>query len=420
MRNLLKSLFAGGLTVAMMVGFMLPSFAAQEGSVKEPLKFNDDGKFTIMQVTDVQDTGNISKDTILLLEKALEEVKPDLVVFTGDQVEGYSQYFKFGNSKEKTEKTIDNMLKPLVDRNVNFALVFGNHDHESGTSLEEQMAMYAKYPNCYAVDEGEALPGTGTYNIPIMSSDNSRTAFNIFMVNSHDYDLDKGGYDYVKQSQIDWCSNTANELKEKNNGAIVPSFVFQHIAVQELYSVLKEVPNGTDGAIKWYRDVFDKSFVLDESNTVGSKTDGFTFNEPICSSDTNSGQFDAWLKSGDVIGAFFGHDHINNFVGNYKGIALGYSPGIGLNAYSGGLNAGVRVFEIDQNSPKDFGTFTLTYRELVGEKPVDKIGMFTSEKFGIPKTEIAFFASYVLIAILAVVAIVIVIVMTVKKKRKKI
>lgn len=421
MQRIVKAFLGVVLSVVMLAGFVLPSFAT--GTVvateKEPIRFGSDGKLTIMQVADVQDFGKIAKDTILLLENALDTVKPDLVVFTGDQIEGYVQYFKFGDKKAKTEKTIDNMLKPLVDRNVNFAVVFGNHDHQSGATLEEQMAMYTKYPNCYAVDEGDGLPGTGTYNIPILSNDGSRTAFNIFMVDSHDDDVQKGGYDYVKQSQIDFCANTANELKVQNDGVAVPSFLFQHIPVQELYYVLKEVPNGTDASIKWYRDLFDKSFVIDENNKIGSKTNNFFFREFIASSDTNSGQFDAWLQSGDVIGAFFGHDHINNFVGEYKGIAMGYAPGIGTNAYSAGLEAGVRVFEVDENSPKDFDTYTLTYKDLVGDKVADPIGVFASTKLSISKIEIAFFVGYALIVALAVVAIVITLVKLIKKKRKQ-
>lgn len=420
MKKVVKGVLSGVLTALMLAGFVLPVFAEKPvvTSDKEPVRFNSNGKLTVMQVTDIQDFGKIAKDTILLLENALDKVKPDLVVLTGDQVEGYVQYFKFGDKKAKTEKTIDNMLKPFVERNVKFAVVFGNHDHQSGVTLEEQMAMYAKYPNCYAVDEGDSLPGTGTYNIPILSSDGSRTAFNIFMVDSHNDDTEKTGYDYVKQSQIDFCTNTATQLKNENGGVTVPSFLFQHIPVQELYYALKEVPNGTEGSIKWYRDLFDKSFVIDDNNKIGSKTDNFFLRESIASSDTNSGQFDAWLQSGDVIGAFFGHDHINNFVGEYKGIAMGYAPGAGTNAYSAGTDSGVRVFEIDENSPKDFDTYALTYKDLVGQKAADPIGMFISSEMSISKIELAFFVSYALAVVLFVVVAVIVIIKVVKKKQK--
>lgn len=75
--------------------------------------------------------------------------------------------------------------------------------------------------------------------------------------------------------------------------------------------------------------------------------------ENIASPLTSSGQFDSWVKQGDVIGAYFGHDHINCFNGTVEGIDLGYTPGAGFNVYGPGLDRGVRVFEINENSPKN-------------------------------------------------------------------
>lgn len=46
------------------------------------MKFNKDGKFKIMQITDIQEIYNVSNDTLKLLEAAVEKEKPDLVVYT--------------------------------------------------------------------------------------------------------------------------------------------------------------------------------------------------------------------------------------------------------------------------------------------------------------------------------------------------
>lgn len=53
------------------------------------LRFNDDGTFRILQMADIQDGPQVNDDTIRLIEAAIREAKPDLVVFTGDQVRGY-------------------------------------------------------------------------------------------------------------------------------------------------------------------------------------------------------------------------------------------------------------------------------------------------------------------------------------------
>ena len=50
------------------------------------MKFNKNGKFKIMQITDIQEIYNVSPDTLKLLENAVEKEKPDLVIYTGDQI----------------------------------------------------------------------------------------------------------------------------------------------------------------------------------------------------------------------------------------------------------------------------------------------------------------------------------------------
>ena len=58
------------------------------------MKFNKDGKFKIMQITDIQEIYNVSNDTLKLLEAAVEKEKPDLVIYTGDQIKGYGVTYK--------------------------------------------------------------------------------------------------------------------------------------------------------------------------------------------------------------------------------------------------------------------------------------------------------------------------------------
>ncbi|WP_032742635.1 metallophosphoesterase, partial [Bifidobacterium breve] len=48
-----------------------------------------DGTFRVLQMADVQDGPDVDPDTVALIEAAIREAKPDLVVFTGDQIRGY-------------------------------------------------------------------------------------------------------------------------------------------------------------------------------------------------------------------------------------------------------------------------------------------------------------------------------------------
>ena len=99
------------------------------------MKFNKDGKFKIMQITDIQEIYNVSNDTLKLLEAAVEKEKPDLVVYTGDQIKGYGVTYKGMGSElvNNVAKTIDKLIKPVTKRNIPFAVTFGNHDRQVGT-----------------------------------------------------------------------------------------------------------------------------------------------------------------------------------------------------------------------------------------------------------------------------------------------
>ena len=85
-------------------------------------------------------------------------------------------------------------------------------------------------------------------------------------------------------------------------------------------------------------------------------------NECVCTGPFNSGLYAAILERGDVKGVFVGHDHINNYVGNYYGIYLGYSASTGFGTY--GLDGsekhrlkGARVFILDEDDPENFETY---------------------------------------------------------------
>ena len=90
--------------------------------------------------------------------------------------------------------------------------------------------------------------GTGTHNLPIYASEGSETKFNLWMIDSNDYDRVNGGYDYVHQDQIDWYEKTSKALEEKE-GHLVPSIAFQHIIVPEVAELLVDSPFSGENAI---------------------------------------------------------------------------------------------------------------------------------------------------------------------------
>ena len=115
------------------------------------LRFQKDGTFKIMQITDMQEIPAISKDTIALMERAALEEQPDLVVYTGDQIKGYGVTYK-GKGEElerEVAQTIGKLLEPVTKRGIPFAVTFGNHDCQVGISNQDQFChIYKRLPNC--------------------------------------------------------------------------------------------------------------------------------------------------------------------------------------------------------------------------------------------------------------------------------
>lgn len=308
------------------------------------LSFNSNKKFKIMQITDIQETTNISADTLNLLNSALDKEKPDLVVLTGDQIKGYGISYK---SKEDVVNTIRKIMSPITTRNIPFAVTFGNHDSQAGISNEEQMdEIYKKLPNCVYSDTAY---GAGTYNIPIYSSDKGKVIFNIYLMYSGT-DKKGGGYESVTKEQIEWYKSTRDSLS-------VPSILFQHIPLCEYYNLLKRCSRFAPKSIRAYRTHKNEFYTL-------AKTTQGDFLEPPSIPDENIGEFDAIAEKGDMLAVFVGHDHKNSFIGKYKNVTMGFTPSAGFNEYGNGLNRGVRIIELDENNINSFETRVVTYKDL--------------------------------------------------------
>lgn len=324
------------------------------------LRFNSDHKFKIMQIADTQEIPAVSPDTLSLINNALDREKPDLVIFTGDQIKGYSKKFK--KDPVIIESTIDILVEPIAKRNIPFMVTYGNHDAQCGVDNRGQYKFYAKYDNFISGDLRNS-DDVGTADIQIYSSTEDKPVFELYIIDSHGKAKDGAVYAPVDKKQIEWYVSRREQLKAEN-GDYLPSLVFQHIPVPEFFDVIKKVPKGTKGAVPAYGEHENEYFVLNDETIAEG---GFMLESPA-SPDVNTGEFEAMSEKGDVLGIYVGHDHNNSFVVKYKGVDLGYTQGAGFNVYGPGENRGVRIFELDETAPREYKTHTATFKELCGTK----------------------------------------------------
>ena len=325
------------------------------------LRFDQNGKFRIMLIGDIHEayryTGKGLKqylDYIDLLTAAISQLRPDLCVFMGDIAKG--------ETPGELRTVIENSVFPCVEAGVPYALVYGNHDGESGVELPEHDKVYSSMPFCL-YRRGDHTNDSYDYNLRIESSDGERTAYNLWFIYTGRRS-ERGGYACASAEQNEWFTRCERDLNDRfAGGKKIPSIVFEHVPVAEIYRLAKRVPRARlalDG-VTYLNDVSRGVYVLDKKTGAT----GY-FGEAPCTSDDNFGQYDAWKSGGCVRAAFFGHDHLNDFVGELDGILLGQCKLAGFRPYGDGLRQGVRVIDLDEDLPGVIDTRMFRYRELVG------------------------------------------------------
>ncbi len=353
---------------------------------KRTLKFNENGKFKILVITDLhecksddKDKQNKTEDALLLVETAVKTLSPNLVVYDGDNA--------FGKEEEDLKETIDAITSAAREMGIPFTMVLGNHEHDDGQLPPEMyVKAFASYEESLVREDKAGISGYANHYIALRDKSN-KTKYLLFFIDSgksRSENPDLSDYDWVHDDQIEWFEEITESFKEKNGGEYVPALVFQHMPVTEIYNLLDEVKGlEVSGAVKGHAMFSNKFYVLKD----GVKGSLF---EPPCPPDFNNGQFESWKNHG-VKGAFFGHDHTNDFEGELEGVLLAQVKGAGFNGYSDGIKTGVKLITIDENSLPEFETkdyyFTdfglhsksavLPHQAITGEqiKTVKKVGL---------------------------------------------
>lgn len=313
--------------------FLLCMTAVTDTYSKTPvLKFNTDKKFRIMQFTDVHFRGDSyrSDSALVMIKNMIVAEKPDLVVFSGDVV-----------TSENTRKAWEKFSDVIAGLKVPWAVVLGNHDIEAELTGDQIMELLAKKPYSLSVKGPKKIAGSGNYLLKIQSSGSSKTSALLYFLDSHSGfkpKTDKGDYEWIDQSQVNWYRKQSAQFTRKNGGKPFPALAFFHIPFPE------------------YKEV------VGNPTTVGSQI------ERVCSPDVNSGMYAALLEAREVMGTFVGHDHNNNYIGCLRDICLAYGQSSGRQCY-GNIGKGGRIIELYEGERR-FDTWTLKWYECDREKDI--------------------------------------------------
>lgn len=286
------------------------------------LKFNEEGKFKILQLTDLHMAlGNPKSDIAYEnIKNVVAAENPDLILVTGDLI--YSS----------PAKDIFNYVMDFLSSfNIPYAITFGNHDHQFGLDNDALFSLAKKYPLCLSTDV-RGLTGTGNCEIGVKGS-NGKDALMLYCFDSGDLSplKDSGvkGYSYIHADQIAWYVRKSKEHAKNNGGQPLPSLAFFHIPFPEYSYAIND----------------------DQWKCLGHK------GEKPCAPLLNTGLFAAMKERGDVMGTFCGHDHDNDYAVNYYGILLSYGRFTGGDTEYNNLKPnGARVIELKEGA-KSFDTW---------------------------------------------------------------
>ncbi|MBE6186348.1 MAG: metallophosphatase [Rikenellaceae bacterium] len=280
------------------------------------LKFNANHKFKIVQFTDIHwKYGNPASDEAgERMAEVLDAEKPDLVVFTGDVI-----------FAKPAREGLDKALEATISRGIPFAVTWGNHDDEQDLSRKELSEHIAtKAGNLTSTVEG--ISGVTNYTLSVKSTDGKRDAAVLYIFDSNSYSPIKKvkGYDWIKHDQVEWYRQTSKAFTAANDGKPLPALAFFHIPLPEFHEAAQN----------------------ESAYFVGTRK------EKACAPEINTGLAAAMLEAGDVMGVFVGHDHVNDYVVDWRGILLGYGR------FTGGATVyhdipegnGARIIELTEDS----------------------------------------------------------------------
>ncbi|KAK4160275.1 putative calcineurin-like phosphoesterase [Cladorrhinum sp. PSN259] len=203
-----------------------------------PLRFHEDGTFHICILEDLHFGENAWKPwgprqdlaTIKVIGSVLDaEPSTSLVVLNGDLITGENTFL------ENSTHYIDQIVSPLVHRNLTWASTYGNHDSQFNLSRSALFSREKRYPNSRTVQMVSSQndkAGITNYFLPVYPSVSSSSHGDKPLLILYFFDSrggfffqakKKGQSNWVDSSVVDWFKRTSSIYPQ------VPSLAFVHI-----------------------------------------------------------------------------------------------------------------------------------------------------------------------------------------------
>lgn len=289
---------------------------------------------------------------------------PDLVVLNGDLINGDTTV------KENSTHYFDQLVAPIVERNLTWASTYGNHDHNYNLNGEYLFEREHTFDGCRTQNMVNASKaGITNYYLPVYaancSSANTASCTPEMILWFFD---SRGGYYYQGEAQPNWVDTSVVSWFNETNAALVekydkviPSLAFVHIPVNASWALQVEA-----GVSAHYQPgINDEPPVPQQGAGWCPDADP----DKTCTYGEQDVPFmEALVSIEGIIGVFSGHDHGNtwcykwdslvegmNITGN--GINLCYNQHGGYGGYGDWIR-GAREIVVSQSLLKEFAVDT--------------------------------------------------------------
>ncbi|SCU97780.1 LADA_0H08240g1_1 [Lachancea dasiensis] len=340
------------------------------------LQANEENTFKIVQLADLHfsvgegkcrdefpETDNCRADpkTVSFIEKVLDSEKPQLVVFTGDQIMGDECYLDSATALLKA-------VNSVISRRIPYAMVWGNHDDEGSLDRWQLSQFVEGLPySLFKTSERDTKDnsfGVGNY-MHYVYDKNDNPASVLYFLDAHKYSPNPKaypGYDWIKEEQWSFMQGFENTLESQEDSL---SMAFFHIPLPE------------------YVNFRSKNSPDYDNPMIGNLKEGVTAPR------YNSNGIKILRQLGVKITSV-GHDHCNDYCllddsqspANEDKIWLCFGGAAGEGGYAGygGTERRIRVYQLD------FSERSIVTWKVLNSSPTSPFDVQVLVNDGVPRT----------------------------------
>ncbi|KAI1327774.1 Metallo-dependent phosphatase [Xylariaceae sp. FL0255] len=218
-----------------------------------PLTFLPNGTFQISIFEDLHfgenawDTWGPQQDinSVKVINEILDKETPGLVVLNGDLITGDNAFL------QNATKVLDEIVGPLLDRDLTWASTYGNHDYQYNLSGHRILEHERKWPNARTNSMVPGDVGVSNYYLPVYDNSctddvasctpelllwffDSRGGFKYQVLDANGSEI--GNPDWVDEAVVDWFVKTNDNLVSQYE-KVIPSLGFVHIPTYASYAL---------------------------------------------------------------------------------------------------------------------------------------------------------------------------------------